>query len=53
MAVRDTGWIQIFVENGQEAVDKSLRLPMGEDQDVLLPVMVHIDVFICLIWLSL
>ena len=24
MAVRDTGWIQIFVENGQEAVDNTI-----------------------------
>src|SRR5271157_294514 len=24
MAVRDTGWIQIFVENGQEAIDNTI-----------------------------
>lgn len=46
MAVRDTGWIQIFVENGQEAVDNTLcAFRMGEDRKVLLPVMVHIDGF--------
>lgn len=46
MAVRDTGWIQIFVENGQEAVDNTLcAFRIAEDLRVLLPVMVHIDGF--------
>src|SRR4030067_124506 len=46
MAVRDTGWIQIFVENGQEAVDNVLcAFRIGEDHRVLLPVMVHLDGF--------
>ncbi len=46
MAVRDTGWIQIFVENGQEAVDNLLcAFRIGEDPRVLLPVMVHLDGF--------
>jgi pyruvate ferredoxin oxidoreductase alpha subunit len=46
MAVRDTGWIQIFVENGQEAVDNTLcAFRMAEDSGVLLPVMIHIDGF--------
>jgi pyruvate ferredoxin oxidoreductase alpha subunit len=46
MAVRDTGWIQIFVENGQEAVDNTLcAFRIAEDSRVLLPVMVHIDGF--------
>lgn len=46
MAVRDTGWIQIFVENGQEAVDNTLcAFRIAEDRRVLLPVMVHIDGF--------
>jgi len=46
MSVRDTGWIQIFVENGQEAVDNVLcAFRIGEDQRVLLPVMVHLDGF--------
>jgi pyruvate ferredoxin oxidoreductase alpha subunit len=46
MAVRDTGWIQIFVENGQEAVDNVLcAFSIGEDRRVLLPVMVHLDGF--------
>jgi pyruvate ferredoxin oxidoreductase alpha subunit len=46
MAVRDTGWLQIFVENGQEAVDNVLcAFRIAEDQRVLLPVMVHLDGF--------
>ena len=46
MAVRDTGWIQMFVENGQEAVDNVLcAFRIGEDPKVSLPVMVHIDGF--------
>ena len=39
MAVRDTGWIQIFVENGQEAVDNVIcAFRIAEDRRVLLPV---------------
>jgi pyruvate ferredoxin oxidoreductase alpha subunit len=46
MAVRDTGWIQLFAENGQEAVDNVLcAFRIGEDPRVLLPVMVHLDGF--------
>jgi len=46
MAVRDTGWIQIFTENGQEVFDNVLcAFRIGEDQGVLLPVMVHLDGF--------
>jgi len=46
MAVRDTGWIQMFVENGQEAVDNVIcAFRIGEDSRVLLPVMIHLDGF--------
>ena len=46
MAVRDTGWIQIFTENGQEAIDQIIcAFRIAEDRRVLLPVMVHIDGF--------
>jgi pyruvate ferredoxin oxidoreductase alpha subunit len=46
MAVRDTGWIQIVVENGQQAVDNIIcAFRIGEDRRVLLPVMVHLDGF--------
>ena len=46
MAARDTGWIQIFAENGQEVVDNVLcAFRIGEDRRVLLPVMIHLDGF--------
>ena len=46
MAVRDTGWIQVFCQNNQEAFDLTLwAFRVGEDPDVLLPVMVHLDGF--------
>jgi len=46
MSVRDTGWIQIIVENGQQAVDNTIcAFRIAEDQRVLLPVMVHMDGF--------
>ncbi|MBI2850855.1 MAG: pyruvate ferredoxin oxidoreductase [Chloroflexi bacterium] len=46
MAVRDTGWIQIFTENGQEVFDTVLcAFRIAEDPKVLLPVMVHLDGF--------
>ncbi|MBI2831649.1 MAG: pyruvate ferredoxin oxidoreductase [Chloroflexi bacterium] len=46
MATRDTGWIQIFTENGQEVIDNTLcAFRMAEDKRVLLPVMVHLDGF--------
>lgn len=46
MSCRDTGWIQIFVENGQETVDNTIcAFRIGEDKDVLLPVMVNLDGF--------
>jgi len=46
MATRDTGWIQIFTENGQEVVDNTLcAFRIAEDRRVLFPVMVHLDGF--------
>jgi pyruvate ferredoxin oxidoreductase alpha subunit len=46
MAVRDTGWIQIFAENAQQAFDLTLcAFRIAEDPAVLFPVMVHIDGF--------
>ncbi|MFC2003454.1 transketolase C-terminal domain-containing protein [Chloroflexota bacterium] len=46
MAVRDTGWIQIFTENGQDVIDNILcAFRIAEDPGVLLPVMVHLDGF--------
>ena len=46
MAVRDTGWIQLFTENGQEVVDNVFcAFRIAEDRKVLLPVMIHLDGF--------
>ncbi len=46
MAVRDTGWIQIFTENGQEVLDNVIcAFRIAEDNRVLLPVMIHLDGF--------
>ena len=46
MAVRDTGWIQIFVENGQQALDNIIcAFRIAGDQRVLLPIMIHLDGF--------
>jgi pyruvate ferredoxin oxidoreductase alpha subunit len=46
MAVRDTGWIQIFAENAQQAFDLTLcAFRIAEDPAVLLPTMIHIDGF--------
>ena len=46
MAVRDVGWLQIFAENGQQALDLTIcAFRMAEDQRILFPVMIHIDGF--------
>ena len=47
MGARDAGWIQLYAENNQEAYDNYLQaMPIGEDKDVRLPVMVCQDGFI-------
>jgi pyruvate ferredoxin oxidoreductase alpha subunit len=47
MGARDTGWIQIYAENNQEAYDNFLMaMPVGESSDVRLPVMSCMDGFI-------
>jgi len=46
MVTRDGGWIQIFVENGQQAFDQVIcSFYIAEHPDVLLPVMINIDGF--------
>lgn len=46
MYARDTGWIQLIAEDGQEAVDLSIAaFRIAEDKRVLLPVQVNIDGF--------
>ncbi len=47
MGARDTGWIQIYAENNQEAYDNYIQAyPIAEDKRVHLPVMVCQDGFI-------
>jgi pyruvate ferredoxin oxidoreductase alpha subunit len=47
MGARDTGWIQIYAENNQEAYDNFLQaMPIGENPAVRLPVMICQDGFI-------
>ncbi|HII60804.1 pyruvate synthase subunit PorA [Pyrococcus horikoshii] len=44
---RDTGWIQFYAENNQEALDLILlAYKVAEDERVLLPAMVGFDAFI-------
>ena len=46
MTARDTGWIQMFALNNQEAFDLILAgFRIAEDNDVLLPLMVNLDGF--------
>ena len=46
MSVRDTGWIQVFAQNNQEAFDLVLwGFRVAEDSRVLTPVMVNLDGF--------
>lgn len=47
MTVRDSGWVLLFAESIQEAVDLHMQAyKLGEDPDVMLPVMVNMDGFI-------
>ena len=47
MGARDSGWIQIYSENNQEAYDNLLMAHrIGEHPDVMLPVMICQDGFI-------
>ncbi len=46
ISVRDTGWIQIIVEEGQEILDMIIMaFRLAEDYDIQLPVMVNYDGF--------
>ncbi|MDR2338720.1 MAG: pyruvate ferredoxin oxidoreductase [Deltaproteobacteria bacterium] len=46
MTIRDSGWISLFAENGQEALDMTiLSFRIGEDPRVSLPVTMNIDGF--------
>ncbi|NOZ24104.1 MAG: pyruvate ferredoxin oxidoreductase [Planctomycetes bacterium] len=47
MGARDTGWIVLFSESAQEAYDNIIQaFRIGENHDILLPVMVTLDGFI-------
>jgi pyruvate ferredoxin oxidoreductase alpha subunit len=46
MSVRDSGWISLFAENGQEALDLTLiSFRVAEDPAVSLPISMNIDGF--------
>jgi len=46
MPQRDSGWISLFAENGQESVDMIIQaFKIAEHRDVLLPVNVNMDGF--------
>lgn len=47
MGARDTGWIQIYSENNQEAYDNFIQAyPIAENPDVHIPIMICQDGFI-------
>jgi pyruvate ferredoxin oxidoreductase alpha subunit len=47
MGARDTGWVQLWSENAQEAYDNTLQaFRIAEHMDIRLPVMVCLDGFI-------
>jgi pyruvate ferredoxin oxidoreductase alpha subunit len=47
LSLRDAGWVQLYAENNQEAVDfHFLAYRLGEDKSIMLPVMVCMDGFI-------
>jgi pyruvate/2-oxoacid:ferredoxin oxidoreductase alpha subunit len=46
ISARDTGWVQIIVENDQEILDQIIMAyRLAEDNNILLPVMVNYDGF--------
>jgi pyruvate/2-oxoacid:ferredoxin oxidoreductase alpha subunit len=46
ISARDTGWVQIIVENDQEILDQIIMAyRLAEDSDIQLPVMVNYDGF--------
>lgn len=47
IAQRDTGWLQVYVENGQEALDMIIQAyKIAEHQEVYMPIMVNLDGFV-------
>jgi pyruvate ferredoxin oxidoreductase alpha subunit len=46
MPMRDTGWITLFAENGQDAVDMVIQAyKIAENREVMLPVNINLDGF--------
>jgi len=46
IGARDSGWIQLYAESAQEALDTVIQAyKIGENKDVMLPIMVCIDGF--------
>lgn len=47
LAVLNSGWLQVYVENAQEALDMVIQAyKIAEHKDVMLPVMINLDGFI-------
>ncbi len=47
MSIRDCGWIQVFVENGQEVYDHVfIGYRVAEDRNVLTPFIINLDGFV-------
>jgi len=47
MPQRDTGWMQVYVEDAQEALDMVLQgYRLAENRDVELPIMIGMDAFL-------
>jgi pyruvate ferredoxin oxidoreductase alpha subunit len=47
MGARDTGWIQLWSENAQEAYDNTIQaFRIAEHMDIRLPIMINLDGFI-------
>ena len=47
MTARDSGWIQLYAEDNQEAADMHLQaFKIAENKDIMLPVMVCMDGFV-------
>ncbi len=47
LAMRDTGWIQLYAENNQEVLDLHIQAyKLAENKEVMLPVMVCMDGYI-------
>ena len=47
MPERESGWLQVYIEDNQEALDMVIQaFRIGEDRNVMLPIMVCLDGFV-------